>query len=1758
MAEEAKIVTLFEFTQQGYEETQKSLDSLLESQQALNKELKAMVKAEADAQAALAKMNDEYTKLNKTLSSDASKKSRESFENLKKTITETQGQMVSARTAIEQMNKTQAQNSKQIKESRDLLNNYNTVLNELSKGTADAKVSMDSLTSAQKYLRQEVGKTDLGTDKYKQLTSELALVTKTINNVRKEQQQQAKESKVEEGSVEALRLKVAALKKEWVSLNQNSPDFSRVRDELQATTAELSAAEEQVGIYGRNVGNYKSALDNLGSSIAGLSPGLASATKGMSGLTASAMKFIATPIGAVIAAIVGVFKALQAAFTRSAEGQEKLNKIMGAFSGVLTVLGDLLAEVGEFLISIFEEPQVAYQKFKKYVLDPLLFSFKTVYNAAMGVGKAIQGIFSEEAREESKQYFQNIANDFNDLKQTALEVYDAISGKIKEIGEKAKAGMDIAEMENKLVRDRLKSTQELAENENKISELRAKAAQKDQITEEQRISYLKQAEALIKKSSDTRIGLMKQEYEIQKAKNALGKTNQEDLQKEADLLAAITLEEKRATDATRELYGQMAEIGNATKATYKTLLTERTNIQKEIAAAEAKVKLSAVNNSTAAEKKQAADELARLQDTLEKKEKLIKEYGNKNIQFNQVELDEIELAQITSQQNIAAIQEKSNADYVAAYEASREKIRATESKIIDAQKKGYTEVAEVYQQVLASQMEALKLYDEELLIYNEEQQEAKDIREAEYKQQQIDAFKAQLTSLENLQRQFDAEQDVRRRAELQNTINNQSQATATLTATLSEMGVDTNKLIEEVAAKFDALPTQLNKTIVSSLNLMGNMLKSSRSTLSKLAGGLATDLAKAFTIDKTLKDQGAKLTKFQEAVANATLSAASSAMDAMESVLTESIDRQREMVDEMANYQLERTQQVYNAEINELDTKLNKGEISEAKYRIEQIKAEKKKSEQQEAIEKRRAEKQYALDVKEFRVKKANDIAQAAINMALGITAAWSNPYTAPAMTAIIAAVGAAQIAMISAKKPPEKPKFAKGGLVDMKTVEGDRHSSGGVPVTIGNSQVAEVEGGEGALIISRKAMKDDRMKNALSGIAALNEGISGKNPDAATFEAGGYLSYEDFFQQAYNSLDVKRKKRKLWVNGKKYKLPNKGRGEAQEQIMNEVAEDIATEKFAAYQAEALAKLEAQEAKLTAGINAKIQGNSILQSMGITDIAAYNNLVDTSNARKDELESQIKAYKDLQEVRINDLKEQMNYDAKLQEFANRTAEVDKQLTADVLGFNTQILDDLKESGEITVEEYDSYLDQIKRGYGATTQDIIALKKKQVEATKKLLEEERNAELTAAQEVADYRTQALEQIRTEWQEGYSEVTESLLSDISLANEAITELSEDDRARYEGMVKMTERLREIDEETAKLNQKYSENEAELNDGVIRSREEQAELVAEQKRIQEEIAAKEAERAEQERALEIAKSEFEQARADAMESALKAFENNNFEDILLRVKELGAELQEAERNNMTLDKALAAELEESLNNINASYDQQIAAQDAILDGLEAQLEEYNLIHDKRLKDIEEEQDAFEANFNKQKALIDSAYNDATRGLSTEINSLQAKLANLQLAGIQVGLDGYNKSIQELTNQIDNLPQKYATGGLISMGDGWYNTTGASHANGGVPLMVGNSQVAEVEGGESIFAVNKRASADPRMLQALRAASEVNKEYSGVSLIPDFATPSEFELDYNKIAQMIGEQINQRPQPTYIKDSDIRFASTIQKMKKNAVKMW
>ncbi len=117
-----------------------------------------------------------------------------------------------------------------------------------------------------------------------------------------------------------------------------------------------------------------------------------------------------------------------------------------------------------------------------------------------------------------------------------------------------------------------------------------------------------------------------------------------------------------------------------------------------------------------------------------------------------------------------------------------------------------------------------------------------------------------------------------------------------------------------------------------------------------------------------------------------------------------------------------------NEEVERIERLAEQGVISE-----EQSDARKKAIEEQAAVREEEIERQrIAAERRNAIFQKAQSVAQAAINVALAITAALTNPFTSAATIPLIAAAGAAQIATILATPIPEYAKGTKdhpGGL---------------------------------------------------------------------------------------------------------------------------------------------------------------------------------------------------------------------------------------------------------------------------------------------------------------------------------------------------------------------------------------------------------------------------------------------------------------------------------------------------------------------------------------------------------------------------------------------------------------------------------------------------------------------------------------------------------------------------------------------------------
>jgi DNA repair exonuclease SbcCD ATPase subunit len=101
-----------------------------------------------------------------------------------------------------------------------------------------------------------------------------------------------------------------------------------------------------------NIGNYKSALDGVHPALGKVGEGLEAGTSGLKSMTLQALRFIATPIGAILAALVAVFTLLKTALSQNDDLMDKFENVTHAVGVVLEVVISRVAKLGEALIKL--------------------------------------------------------------------------------------------------------------------------------------------------------------------------------------------------------------------------------------------------------------------------------------------------------------------------------------------------------------------------------------------------------------------------------------------------------------------------------------------------------------------------------------------------------------------------------------------------------------------------------------------------------------------------------------------------------------------------------------------------------------------------------------------------------------------------------------------------------------------------------------------------------------------------------------------------------------------------------------------------------------------------------------------------------------------------------------------------------------------------------------------------------------------------------------------------------------------------------------------------------------------------------------------------------------------------------------------------------------------------------------------------------------------------------------------------------------
>ena len=385
---------------------------------------------------------------------------------------------------------------------------------------------------------------------------------------------------------------------------------------------------------------------------------------------------ISTGIGALLIAVT----ALGQAFTRSEEGQNKFAKILGVIGSVTGNLLDLLADLGENIISVFENPKQAITDFANLIKDNIVTRFEGLINLIPNLGRAVEQLFRGNFKEAGKIAADSVGKVVLGVDSVTDSVDNAINSVKefgKEISDDATAAAKIADQRANAEKKARDLIVERAEAERKIAELREKAVNKDKFTAQERIKFLEEAGRVSDELAAKEVEVAKLRLEAKQTENALTKSNKDDLNEAAQLEANVIQLETQRLNLQKRLSTELLTSRREESAAQKAIIDEENKRNEEAAAKEEK-RLTDIETIQEAYRQKQKDreaetelekinleeerklaELDRLGATEEQKQSIIDFYNGKRLD-NKIALDkaEIEIDKNTAkakQENLAKV-----------------------------------------------------------------------------------------------------------------------------------------------------------------------------------------------------------------------------------------------------------------------------------------------------------------------------------------------------------------------------------------------------------------------------------------------------------------------------------------------------------------------------------------------------------------------------------------------------------------------------------------------------------------------------------------------------------------------------------------------------------------------------------------------------------------------------------------------------------------------------------------------------------------------------------------------------------------------------------------------------------------------------------------------------------------------------------------------------------------------------------------------
>jgi len=278
-----------------------------------------------------------------------------------------------------------------------------------------------------------------------------------------------------------------------------------------------------------NTQKAQKATNELTGSLDRLSGGAISGFKAMKTSLMTVVAGFKTLKGAIIAtgigALVVVLASLKAAFTSSEEGQNRWNKILTVTGAIVGNLVDLLADFGEAIIDTFINPMESIKSFGNAIIKFVKNPIDTVAESYNKATESVKNFVKEQE---------------------------------KEIGAAAKVA-DMRAKADKIERDLLVERSVL---ESQIAELRLKSRQEDQFTAEERRQALLDAQELEDQLLIKETEYLELRRDAQILENTFSRSNKENLDKEAQAIAAVNRQTATRLNNQRQVQRELNRLNN--------------------------------------------------------------------------------------------------------------------------------------------------------------------------------------------------------------------------------------------------------------------------------------------------------------------------------------------------------------------------------------------------------------------------------------------------------------------------------------------------------------------------------------------------------------------------------------------------------------------------------------------------------------------------------------------------------------------------------------------------------------------------------------------------------------------------------------------------------------------------------------------------------------------------------------------------------------------------------------------------------------------------------------------------------------------------------------------------------------------------------------------------------------------------------------------------------------------------------------------